>query len=183
VGVGLLFGVVFVLLCWGAAILSADLSDAHAGPVVQPDLAVVHCQQAWQKLAPWSYSPELARFFVEEHRRCGLPAETWQYSFCYGMGGSEMRPGMVCRGGGMCAVGLMDCTEHTLPLAECRRRFNTVDLHDCYLSIANHCAQAATFKGRDGWGLMRKVFLPSSPDGARAKCEQRRWLATWGRLP
>ena len=171
-------------------ILTATLLPPAELPIMAPqrittpvwvDADVRDCRRLWQALAPWSYDPALCEFFVAEHRRRGIGKE-WRYSFCYGFSGSGMVARMTYSAGGMTARGLMDCTELQIPRAEALRRFGTTDLHNERLSIANHCAQAAA-EGGTGWQRMRRVFLPGSPEGARAYKEQRRWESIWRRLP
>ena len=169
-----------------AAPLPTVTTDAHRAASVQADAATLHCQQAWRKLAPHSYSPDLAAFFVAEHLRAGLPADTWQYSLCYAISGSDLNPAMICRAGGLCAEGICDTTESHLPREECLRRFGTTDRADSWVSIATHVRQAAELHqatGRAGMDLMRSVFLPGNPDGRRARREERRWEKIWEELP
>lgn len=145
----------------------------------ESELRRAKCAYLWARVAPWSYSKGLCEFFVAEHERAEIGSEAY-WSLVYGYSGSDLKPSMVCRGGGMTALGIMDGTELHLSVAQCRRRFGTANRANSWVSIASHVAQVAGLhrsRGREGWSLMRAVFLPSRPDGARAKREQRRWLA------
>jgi hypothetical protein len=148
------------------------------------------CDYLWRRLYPWSYHPELVDFFCGEHERVGLP-EMWWHSLVYGASGSEMRPSMVCRGGGMVSRGLMDCAwtfakDHRRrlePLLGGGRAWGPEALHDPWVSIRCHVLELACYRrqtGRDTWSLLRQVFLPASPDGGRTRREQRRWLRIEG---
>ncbi|NPV47568.1 MAG: hypothetical protein HPY69_11460 [Armatimonadetes bacterium] len=144
------------------------------------------CGHIWRTLYPWSYHSELVDFFCGEHERVGL-AEMWWESLVYGASGSELRPRMVCRGGGMVSRGLMDCAwtfakdhRHRLePLLGGGRSWGPDALLDPWVSIRCHVLELAHYRqksGRQGWSLLRQVFLPVSPDGSRTLREQRRWL-------
>ena len=136
------------------------------------------CGAIWRAVAPYSYDPRLVSFWVAEHQRQGIPEE-WRASLIYSYSGSDLDPRMVCSGDGMCAVGLCDETEVCYPADQALKRFGTLDRHDCWLAIASHVYQAAGLHastGREGLDLMRSVFLPMAPDGARAWQEQSgRW--------
>jgi len=136
------------------------------------------CAYLWQRLNAASYTPDHADFFCREHELQGI-AEEWWYSFLYAYSGSDgLNPRMTYSAGGMTARGLMDCTERQYPLDQALRRFGRWSLYDVECSIANHCYQAGCIRrntGREGYALMRAVFLPRSPDGRRARREQRRW--------
>jgi len=134
------------------------------------------CRAVWAASAPWSYSPELADFFVADHERRGIGPECW-YSLCNARYSSGLRPKMSFRAGGMWARGLMDCTQLNGPRSAFRD-LGTCDLFNPKVSIRNHCLEAAAFHaktGREGWALQRKVFLPRSPDGRRAWAEVGKW--------
>jgi hypothetical protein len=162
-------------------------------PTLSPEQALrrEQCATLWRQLYPWSYSPQLVDFFCGEHERAGMP-EMWRYSLVYGASGSELRPNMVCRGGGMVSRGLMDCSwtfaaghrRQLEPLLSGIRPWGPEALFDPWVSIRCHVLELAGYRqqtGREGWDLLRVVFLPASPDGARTRREQRRWLRLEGR--
>jgi len=127
--------------------------------------------------APGRFTAEFARYWVEEHDRWNLPGETYWHSLCYAHYGSGFKPGMTYSAGGMTSRGLLDNTNLHLSREQCKR-FGTRSLLDAWLSVANHCAEASEYfrkTGRRGWSLLRKVFLPRSPDGQRARQEEARW--------
>jgi hypothetical protein len=168
-------------------------------PALSPEQALRRdkCAALWRQLYPWSYSPKLVDFFCGEHERAGMP-DLWWHSLVYGASGSELRPSMICRGGGMVSRGLMDCSwtfaadhrgrlEPLLGVAKQlsgSRPWGPEALFDPWVSIRCHVLELACYRrqtGRDGWDLLRVVFLPASPDGARTRREQRRWLRLEGR--
>ena len=160
-----------------AAVLSA--ATVAAQPLTDAQVARrAKCQYLWQRLNATSYTPDRAAFFCHEHELQGI-AEEWWYSLIYAYSGSDgLNPRMRYSAGGMTARGLMDCTERQYPLDQALRRFGRWDLYDVECSIANHCYQAGCIHrntGREEYALMRAVFLPRSPDGRRARREQRRW--------
>ncbi len=143
------------------------------------------CDYLWRKLYPWSYHPDLVDFFCGEHERAGLP-EMWWESLVYGSSGSDMKPRMICRGGGMVSRGLMDCAwtfarDHRgrlEPLLSGSRAWGPDALFNPWVSIRCHVLEMGYYRrksGREGWSLLRQVFLPASPDGGRTMREQRRW--------
>lgn len=144
------------------------------------------CGHIWRTLYPWSYHPQLVDFFCGEHERAGL-AEMWWESLVYGASGSELRPRMICRGGGMVSRGLMDCAwtfakdyrARLAPLLGAGPSWGPDALFDPWVSIRCHVLELVLYRqksGRQGWSLLRQVFLPVSPDGSRTLREQRRWL-------
>jgi len=137
---------------------------------------VAKCRAIWQASAPWSYSPELAEFFVTEHERQCV-GDQWWWSLCNARYASGLNPRMSCRGGGMWSRGLMDCTQLNRPRSAFRD-LGTANLFDARVSIRNHCFEAGDYHrwtGREGWSLLRMVFLPRSPDGRRARAEVPKW--------
>ena len=159
-----------------AALLCATLAHAQ-GEAARRE----KCAYLWRTLNAKTYAPSLVEAFCREHEMQGIAA-SWWHSFIYAHSGSDgLNPRMRYSAGGMTARGLMDCTERQYPLAQALRRFRKVDFYDTYFSIANHCFQAMCIHqstGREGFALMRAVFLPRSPDGGRAWEEQNvRWAS------
>ena len=83
--------------------------------------------------------------------------------------------------------GLMDCAwtfardyrGRLEPLLSGSRPWGPDALFDPWVSIRCHVLELACYRqksGREGWSLLRQVFLPVSPDGGRTMREQRRWL-------
>ena len=143
------------------------------------------CAYLWRKLYPWSYRPELADFFCGEHERAGL-GPMWWHSLVYGVSGSELRPSMICVGGSMVSRGLMDCawtfarSRRTAlePLLSGVQPWGPGALFNPWVSIRCHVLELRQYHeqtGRADWALLRVVFLPAAPDGARTRREQRRW--------
>ena len=142
------------------------------------ELRRAKCAYLWARVAPWSYSKGLCEFFVSEHEHIGLSAD-WYYSFCNAAHASGLNPRMSCRKGTMWARGLMDCTQRNGPYSAFRD-LGSCDLFKPRVSIRNHCLEMNslhTRSGREGWDLQRMVFLPRSPDGWRARKEERKWHA------
>ena len=136
------------------------------------------CRLLWRTVALWSYSEDLCEFFVAEHERIGLSAD-WYYSFCNAAHASGLNPRMSFRKGTVWARGLMDCTQRNGPCSAFRD-LGSCDLFKPRVSIRNHCLEMNSLhrrSGREGWDLQRMVFLPRSPDGWRARKEQRKWQA------
>ena len=162
--------------CWTVPVLLLALAAtvAHAGP---NEARREKAAYLWQRINADSYSRNLTDFFCREHELQGI-ADQWWYSLVYCTSGSDLKPAMTCSGGGMTARGIGDCTELLYPRDQARRRFGTTSLHDPQLGIANHVFQAMGLhqsSGAEDWDLMRRVFLPSRHEGARAYKEQRRW--------
>jgi hypothetical protein len=142
------------------------------------ELRRAKCAYLWARVAPWSYSKGLCGFFVNEHERIGLGSD-WYYSFCNAAHASGLNPRMSFRKGGMWARGLMDCTQRNGPRSAFRD-LGSCDLFKPKVSIRNHCLEMNSLhrqSRREGWSLQRAVFLPRSPDGWRARREQRKWQA------
>ena len=129
----------------------------------------------WKKFYSHSYSPQIVEWWCSEHERYGI-GDLWYASFCNMSYASGLNPRMSCRGGGLWARGLCDCTQ----LNGTRRDFadiGSTDLLDPRVSIRNHCIELSE-KVRHGyrdWEALRAVFLPNSPNGRRAMQEQHRW--------
>ena len=158
--------------------LAAIAHPAHAKPTGAQVARRSKCAFVWRWVAPDHYSRVLSDFFVDEHERHGI-GEEWFASLVYSYSGSDLNPRMVCSGGGMTACGICDGTELCIGQAEALRRFGTTDRANSWVSIASHVQQMADLHGETGevgFALLRNVFLPSQPDGARAWQEQTgRW--------
>lgn len=142
------------------------------------------CAYLWRHENPRSFNRSLSDFLCAEFERADM-GDQWFYAFCNYVYASSLKPNMVCRGGGMVARGIADCTEHHLSRQVCLSRFGTYSLHDPYCGIANDVEQARQLRcqtGREGWALRRAVFLPRRSDGARARQEERRWRGVSKRL-
>ena len=135
------------------------------------------CGHVWKTLYPWSYSQELADFFIQEHNRYGF-LTYWKRSLVYGACGSSLKSNMTYSAGGMTTRGLMDCTQFNASKSEFAD-MGRVSLHNPKVSIRNHLIEMQEYhsKGYAGWKLLRKVFIgPKNPNGRRAMSEYRKWL-------
>jgi len=151
--------------------------------------AVAKCRVVWQRANPKTFDPDLCTHFVREHYAHGeRMGSLWYVSLIYSWSGSSLKPTMVSRAtlGGYHARGLCDVlwSTHRGNEAWCtgllaRRGLTWLEkpvLHDPYLSVRLHCVELLGCVDRDDWRSMRRVFLPATPDGARAMQEQRGWL-------
>ena len=129
----------------------------------------------WKKYHAHSYSPALVERWCAEHERYGI-ADLWYISFCNMAYASCLRPNMSCRGGGLWARGLCDCTQLNGSWRDFRD-IGSTDLFNPHVSIRNHCIELAAKVrcGYDYWEALRAVFLPGSPNGGRSMQEQYRW--------
>lgn len=148
------------------AATAVSAQDLHA-------VRVAKARYVWRHIAPWSYRPALADFFVSEHERLGIGPE-WPYSLCYGFSNFGLTIGK--RAPGKC-FGPMDCKWPGFARqAGCKR---PDDLRDPYRNITAHCLEMAYYHGRTGetgMALLARVFYPARP------MYYHRWKPTWARL-
>ena len=131
----------------------------------------------WRSINPQTFSRQRSDFLADELQRADL-GDQWFYMMSNWSYASNFNPAMVCNGGGMCARGIGDATEHHLSRAVCLRRFGTYSLNDALCGMANDIEQARQMHeaaGLDGWTLRRRVFLPSRMNSLRAYREQLHW--------
>lgn len=130
----------------------------------------------WKRYHAHSYSPQLVDRWCREHERYGI-ADLWYASFCNMSYASCLRPDMSCRGGGLWARGLCDCTQLNAPWSAFADLPGPRSLFNPHVSIRNHCIELSQKVrcGYDYWAALRAVFLPGAPNGSRAWAEQARW--------
>lgn len=134
--------------------------------IVSPDAAGrekvlrrAKCAYLWQRVAPWSYSPEIVEHFCAEHERMGIGPE-WLASLTYGMANFGLTIGK--RAPGLC-YGPMDVKWGGYARrAGCRR---PDDLRDWRRNITAHCLEArvGVGKGYRGQALCRYIMYPARP--------------------
>ena len=134
---------------------------AQAQPPSSPQvLRRPKCSYLWQRIAPWSYSPELVEHFCSEHERLGI-GDQWYYSLIQGYSQFGLTIGK--RAPGLC-YGPMD---HKWPgfarQAGCKR---PDDLRNPRRNITAHCLEMAYYhkrRGETGMALLARVFYPARP--------------------
>ena len=163
------------------ALLAVACAVAHAGP---KEARREKAAYLWRSVNPRSFNRPLSDFLCAEFERADM-GDQWWFAFVNYVYASSLKPSMVCRGGGMVARGIADCTERHLSRDTCLRRFGTTSLNDPYCGMANDVEQARQLRcqtGREGWALRRSVFLPARPHSARAYQEERRWRGVAKRM-
>lgn len=138
----------------------AALTAAHADLAPDQQARRAKCSYLWQRVAPWSYSPEIVEHLCAEHERLGI-GEEWYYSMIYGFSQFGLTIGK--RAPGLC-YGPMD---HKWPgfarQAGCKR---PEDLRDWRRNVTAHCLEMAHYRnrtGEHGLRLLARVFYPSAP--------------------
>jgi hypothetical protein len=133
------------------------------------------CAYLWQRVAPWSYSPEIIEHFCAQHGRLGIGPE-WFASFCYGYANFGLTIGK--RAPGLC-YGPMDVKwggSHSRRAGARRPE----DLRNWRLNITAHCleAQEGVRRGHEGLALCRWIMYPARPhDWGGGKFRK-----TWARM-
>jgi hypothetical protein len=131
------------------------------------------CQYLWQQVAPWSYSPALSDYFVEQHELAGMP-DQWYWSLVYGFSNFGLTLGHTAPG--LC-YSPMDVKWPGYARQVGAKR--PEDLRDPHLNIRAHVAEMACYHrttGREGLALLSMVFLPAHPR------EYHRWRPTDARF-
>jgi len=166
-----------------AAATATDASAPIADPAPIADLTAdqlarrAKCRRLWRAFAPWSYSDDLADYFVAEHERLGI-GDQWYWSLVYGFSTFGLTTGKCVQG----CYGPMD---QKWPFARgcraaCRalaagRPWSPRLLRDPYINIRCHVLEMAYYHrrtGRAGLPLLATVFYPARP------MEYRRWRPT-----
>ena len=141
---------------------------------------VAKCRAIWQASAPWSYSPELAEFFVTEHERQCV-GDQWWFSLIYGKANFGLT--LHSRSPGLC-FGPLDVKWPGF--ARQVGAHKPEDLRDPRLNIRAHVAEMAYYHrrtGETGTSLLARVFYPASPRyyhrWRSVAREHERYLRSW----